>query len=249
MATSRKLSTQPRIARLTGGALLCVGVAALSGCQSIVANTTEAAQVRFVDTSVDAPAMDLYVNGTGAAYNLEYGTSSSYVGVIPGTAQISAERANTGQVLINAHASLAGSHQYTAVVSNRLGSLQENIYPDALPPTIPGMLSVRVLNVADSGPVDVYLVPGLNALPMASPIASNLSYTGEAGYVHLSANTSYTVVVFPAGAAPTAANAISVSGITVAGSSGAVRTLVLSDAAKIQGKAVFGFVLDDSEAP
>lgn len=249
MAYRAKLLSQPRLARLWGGAAVCAMVAGLSGCQSIVANTTDAAEVRFVDTSVDAPAVDLYVNGSGAAYNLSYGTFSSYVAVIPGASQISANRANTGQVLTNAHAALAGAHQYTAVVSNHLGSLQENIYPDASPAPVSGMISVRVLNEADTAPLDVYLVPGSSALALASPVVSDLSYTSDDGYVRLPANTTYTVFAIPAGAVPTAANAVTVGGITVTGSSGAVRTLVLSDAAKIEGKAVFGFVLDDSETP
>ena len=226
---------------------LCAAVAGLPGCQSIVANTTDAAQVRFVDTSVDAPPLDMYVNGSGAAYNLSYGTFSTYMGVIPGAAQITANRASTGQALISAHAALSGSHLYTAIISNHVGSLQENIYPDVLPATVPGTLAVRVLNAADTSPLDVYLVPNLNALALASPVASNLSYTAEAGYVHLPANGTYMVVAVPAGAVPTIANAVTVSGITLTGGPGAVRTLVLSDAAKIDGKAVFGFVLNDSE--
>lgn len=249
MAHVAKLCPRQMLVRAAAGAVLCGTVLGLSGCQIIAANTPDAALVRFVDTSVDAPALDVYVNGTGVAYNLGYATFSSYVPVSPGTREISANRVNTGQALINAHATLAGARQYTAVVSNRLGSLQENIYPDIPPAQVPGMISVRLLNAADTGPLDVYLVPGSSSLASSSPVVSNLPYTGEAGYVHLAAGTSYLVIAVPAGASPTAASAVTVSGITLSGSAGAVRTVVLSEAQKPGGKTVYGFVLDDSETP
>lgn len=233
--------------RLAAAVIAAVAVLGLSGCQSMVGSSTESAQVRFIDTSVDSPALDLYVNGNGAAYSLGYATFSSYIPVTPGTSLISANRANTGQALVNAHAALAAAHQYTAVVSSRLGSLQEKIYPDLTPAAVPGMLSVRVLNEADGAPLDVYLVPGSGSLASAAPLASGLSFTGATGYEHIAANTAYTVAAIPAGAAPSAANAVTVSGITLTGGSGAVRTVVLSDLAGADGKGVYGFVLDDGE--
>jgi hypothetical protein len=169
--------------------------------------------------------------------------------VNPGSYQISANRANTGQVLINAHAALAGAHQYTAVISNHLGSLQENIYPDAVPATVTGSIAVRVLDEADRGALDVYLVPNTGSLALSSPFVNALGYTADSGYFHAAANMNYTVVAVPAGAAPTPASAVSATGVVVGGSSGAVRTVVLSDGLKAEGKGVNAFVLDDSETP
>ncbi len=201
-----------------------------------------------MDTSLDAPPLDLYVNSTGAAYHLENATFSSYVAVVPGAYQIRANKANTGQVLVDAHATLAGAHQYTAVISHRLGSLQENIYSDTPPAALAGTMAIRVINAADTGPLDVYVIPSAASLGLASPVASGLGYAGDAGYARLQASTSYTVLAVPSGVAPTLASAVTVSGTTLSGGSGAVRTVVLSDAAKIDGKGVYAFVLDDSEA-
>jgi hypothetical protein len=232
---------------LSGVALVCAPLG-LSGCQSIVANTPDAAEVRFVDTSLDAPAVDVYVNGTGVAFNLGYATFSSYVPVTPGSSQISATKANTGQTLVAAHAALAGAHQYTAVVSNRLGSLEENIYPDVAPAVVPGTLSVRVLDAAEAGAVDVYLLPPPGG-GQATAIAKNLGYPGDAGYEHIPAGVSYTVLAVPAGAAPTTANALAGSGVTVSGAPGAARTVVLSEAQRGEAKRMYAFVLDDFETP
>ena len=212
----------------------------------MMVNATEA-QVRFADTSVDAPALDVYLNGTGAAYNLGFATYSSYVPVSAGTYQVSANRANTGQALASARTALVSGHQYTAVVGNRLGALQEHIYPDATPAAIAGLMAVRILNELDGGPVDVYLVPNASALASTPPVATGLAYAMSAGYVRVPSGVSYFVVVTPAGGSPVGAGAVKVSGASVSGGLGAARTLILTEAAK-DGKGLYGLVLEDAES-
>ncbi len=243
----RAFAQQRRVPSLLAGAVLFVGSAGVSGCGSMMVNATEA-QVRFADTSVDAPALDVYLNGTGAAYNLGFATFSSYVPVMAGTYQFSANRANTGQALASGRAALVSGHQYTAVVGNRLGELQEHIYPDALPPAIAGTIAVRVLNEVEGGPMDVYLVPNAGLLASASPVATNLAYSANAGYARVPSNGSYVAFVVPAGSSPLANGAVKVSGANLSGGSGTARTLILTEAAK-EGKAVYGIVLEDAETP
>ena len=230
--------------------VLLAGALGLSGCQSITADSLNAAQVRFVDASVDAPALDFYLNGGGSAYNLSFGTVTSYVAAGTGESRISANRANTAQTLASARASLVGTRQYTAVVSNTLGSLQETIYPDANAPAPAGMISIRILNeAAGLGPVDVYLVPNSGSLTTTAPLVRDLGYTGNGGYLDVPAGASYSVTVLAAGAATSSANGGLTSGVSVNGPSGAVRTVVLSDAQIATGKRLDGLVLDDFETP
>ena len=235
--------------RVAAAGALCVAALGLSGCQSITADSPDAAQVRFVDASLDAPALDLYLNTSGAAYNLSFGTVTSYVAAGPGEYRISANRANTTQALVNAKASLGATRQYTAVVSNTVGNLQETIYPDAHAPAPAGMLAVRVLNAAaTAGPVDVYLVPAGGSAAASTPLVRNLGYTGNGGYVDVPGGGSYAVEVVPAGTAPGAGNGALLSGVSVTGSSGAVRTVVLGDA-QAGSKGLNGFVLEDFDTP
>ena len=229
--------------------MLCLAALGLSGCGSITADSPDAAQVRFVDASADAPALDLYLNTNGAAYNLSFGTVTSYVAAGPGEYRISANRANTTQALVNAKATLGATRQYTAVVSNSLGNLQETVYPDAHAPAPAGMLAVRVLNAAaGGGPVDVYLVPTNGVTAALAPLVRGLGYTGNGGYVDVPANASYSVEVVPGGMVPAAANGGLLSGVSVSGSSGAVRTVVLGDA-QPGSKGMNGFVLEDFDTP
>ncbi len=242
----RALPQRRRVFPLLAGAALSAGSAGPSGCGSMMVNATEA-QVRFADTSVDAPALDVYLNGTGAAYNLGFATFSSYVPVSAGTYQFSANRANTGQTLVSGRAALVSGHQYTAVVGNRLGELQEHIYPDALPTPVAGTIAVRILNEVEGGPVDVYLVPNAGVLASASPMATNLAYSANAGYARVPSSGNYVVFVVAAGSSPLAAGVAKVSGASVSGGSGAARTLILTEASK-DGKGLYGIVLEDAEA-
>lgn len=226
---------------------LSLGVLGGSGCGSMMVSATEA-QVRFADISVDAPALDVYLNGTGAAYNLGFATYSSYLPVSAGTYQFSANRANTGQALVSGRAALVSGHQYTAVVGNRLGTLQEHIYVDATPPAIAGTIAVRILNEVEGAPADVYLVPKAGLLSSAAPVAAGLAYGASAGYTRVTSNMSYGVFLVPTGSSPMGAGVMKVGGASVSGGSGTARTLILTEAAK-DGKGLYGLVLEDLETP
>lgn len=223
-----------------------LGSIAVAGCGSLTGSPAET-QVRFVDASADAPALDLYLNGAGAAYNLGYATFSSYVPVSAGSYQVSANRASTLQALATERASLLAGKQYTAVVGSRLGDLREHIYPDAVPVTVPGTLAIRVLNEMEGGPVDVYLVANAGSLSSAVPLVTNLGYGANRGYLRLPANGSYVAYVVPAGSSPLTEGTVKVSGASVSGTSGAARTLILAESGAKDGRAVYGIVLEDAE--
>src|SRR5215831_2946851 len=87
-----------RARKAVGCAALLVLGALLSGCQGIV-NSPTASQVRIIAASPDAPGLDIYQNNVAIAYNLGFGTITSYVPVDPGTYTTSANSAGTKQVL------------------------------------------------------------------------------------------------------------------------------------------------------
>lgn len=81
---SRKACFSPYPLRVRA-LLLGVSLLSMAGCAGVTANSPEAAQIRFVHASPEAPALDMYLDGDGAAYNLSFGTVTSYVSVSPGT--------------------------------------------------------------------------------------------------------------------------------------------------------------------
>ena len=190
----------------------------------------------------------MYLDNNGAAYNLSFGTVTSYVSLSPGEYKLSAHRGGTGQALVSGQAVLGASRQYTAIVSNTLGNLQETVFADANTPAPPGMIAVRVINEAAlGGPVDVYLVPPGGTPSTASPLVRDLGFGSAGAYEHVPADKTYTVVIVPSGNA--FRKAAGLGNVTVSGASGAVRTVIISDNPSKSSKAAMALVLSDYDTP
>ena len=223
-------------------------LAAVSGCGGVgVESSLSAAQVRFVEVSPGAPEMDFYVNGTGAAYNVDFANFTSYLPVSPGTASLSVTPAGTAQTVATAQGTLNGGRQYTAVVSRGLGSLQERVYQDQDTAAPAGLMAVRVLNEVEGGvPVTVYVAgtAGGGAAPLGG---MTLAVGAASGYLTVPANGTYTLT---ATVAEGALN-VPVGSVTLKARSGAVHTVVFARAtgALASARGVVGFVLNDVEAP
>jgi hypothetical protein len=201
----------------------------LTGCQSIELNANTAAQLRVINASPDSGGIDSYQNNSGLAYSLPFGTVTTYVPLAPGGYALSADKAGTRQTLASTNVVLAAGHQYTAVVGNVVGSLQQTLYVDQTQPAPSGEIAIRLLDQATrAGAVDVYLVPGTGRLAFTAPVATNLNFGSNSGYLSLPAGT-YALVVAPAGTSPTSSSATLLSGAQVGYASGAVRTVVLID--------------------
>lgn len=218
-----------QLARATARlAAVAVVLATLTGCQAMVGNPS-AAQVRVVDASPDAPGMDLYQGSDGIAYDLGFGAITSYVPTAPGTYTISTAASGTRQMLTFAKPTLAPSSQYTVLISDTAGNLQQLTLKDQSQPAPVGQTSLRFLDEATrSGPVDVYLVPAGHALVTVNPLLTGISFGANTGYQNIPAGT-YSLVVLPAGASPVSTAAASYTGAKVTYPGTAARTLILID--------------------
>jgi hypothetical protein len=221
-----------RVLRLAGLAVLLAG---LPGCQTIT-GTSSSSQVRIVDASPDAPGIDIYQGGSAMAYNLGFGTVSSYVSISPGVSSITADTAGTKQMLTGASATYAVSAQYTVLIGNVAANLQETVLTDQSLPAPAGEISMRFLDQATryAGGVDVYLVPSGSALDTAAPILTDLLFGSNSGYINVPVGT-YSIVLLPTGTTPveaigtTSATKPIYSGPATTYGSGAARTILLLD--------------------
>lgn len=216
--------------RLNGHALrlaaLLFSAAALSGCQSIATNS---AQLRVIDTSADSGVIDSYQNSTALAYNLGFGTMTSYVPMSPGTYTLAADRVGTRQTLVESAGRLLAGKQYTEIVGNSIVNLQQTLFLDQSTPAPAGQIAVRLINEAThSGAVDVYLVPASGRSASTSPIAINLNFGGNSGYLNVPEGT-YAIDVVPTGTTLASSTVTLMSGAQIDYASGAVRTVVLID--------------------
>ena len=211
-------------------------------------------QLRVIDASLDAGLIDSYQNNTGLAYNLSFGTMTSYVPMSPGAYTLSADRAGTRQTLISSNATLAPGKHYTAIVGNNLASMQQTVLQDQSQPAAAGEISVRFVQQATrSGAVDIYLVPRNGRPSNTSPIATNLTFGANSGYISIPAGT-YAIDIVPTGTTLVSSTVTLLSGAQVDYESGAVRTIVLIDQ-EVLGPQRAGLtpgvqtiVLDDADA-
>lgn len=215
----------PAIARFVAAAGI---LAILTGCQAMV-NPTSTAQVRVIDASPDAPGIDLYQGSNGVAYGLGFGDVTSYVPIAPGVSTLSAATFGTHQVLSFTKPTLAAAHQYTVLIGNTAGGLQQFTLEDQNKPAPAGQTALRFLDEATrTGPVDVYLVPSGHSLVTVDPILTNVTFGANTSYRNIPSGT-YTLVVLPAGAVPVSTAAASYTGAQMTYPSSAARTLIFID--------------------
>lgn len=236
--------TLSRCAARFGAVALALG--SLSGCQSIDVNSSNAAQLRMIAASPDAPGLDFYENNNAAlAYNLGFGTVTSYVALAPGNYSIAADSAGTRTTLVSANATLATQKTYTALIGNVDANLQETILQDQNQPAPSGEIAVRFVDQATKvGAVDVYLIPSGGSLTTTAALVTNLNFQGNTGYLNIPAGT-YAIAVVPTGTVPVATTTTLLTGAQVGYAAGAVRTVVFIDVKVTTTPGVQAVVADD----
>ena len=223
-----RLHLATRTVRLAALAVLAAG---LAGCQSM-AGSPQIAQVRVIDVSPDAPALDIYQNPapqpSAGLYNIGFGTVSSYMPVSPGTYTHAAFTSGTQQQLAAIRGNFATNNQYTVLAGNIAANLQMSVLKDQSTPAPTGQTALRFLGQATrAGSVDIYLLPPGFSLRGASPIATSVGFGSNTGYLNAPSGT-YSIVAYPSGSVPAATTpAYTGSQVTYPGSS--VRTVVLID--------------------
>ncbi len=185
--------------------------------------------VRLIDTSPDAPGLDLYQGTAVLAYNLGLGTLTSYVPITPGTYDIRANRAGTHSLLVSAAGVFAANAQYTVLVGNDSNALQELILEDQSTASAVGQINLRFIDQSvRAGALDLYLVPSGATVVTQRPVATGISFNMNTGYVSVPAGT-YTLIALPTGTIPTASGSTLYSGAAVAYVPGSASTIVLID--------------------
>ncbi|MEO6802716.1 MAG: DUF4397 domain-containing protein [Granulicella sp.] len=224
-ASSLNLARQAKRA-----AALALGCAVLTGCQSF-RPANPSAMVRIIDVSPDAPALDMYQGDNAVAYNLNFGTVTSYVPIAPGNSTFMVAPAGSRQALSSIQGTFTAGTLYTVLVDDSATNLQQVILTDRVQAaaskasTAP---SVRLIHQAPRiGAVDIYLVPAGKRLSAVRPVVSNLAPGSSTGYLVVP-NCICAAVMVPAGTAPRAGTASHIETQANYGS-GTARTLILLD--------------------
>lgn len=211
--------------RVAVGVLLAPAGMLLTGCQA-VETAPPAAQVRIIAASPDAPGLDFYVHDNALAYNLGFGSVTSYIPVHTGIGTVAANTAGTKQTMAAAKGTFANANQYTVLLGNSSTELRETVLQDQTTAAPAGQIALRVLHQATRmGALDLYLVPAGRRFAATKPLLTNLTSGNAASYLNVPTGT-YTLVMVPAGTVPAVAT---YTGAQVEYPSGSATTVVLLD--------------------
>ncbi len=165
-----------------------------SGCGG-GGGSSSTANLRFVQGSPDAPAVNLLVNGTTETSNMLYGNASGYVSVKAGTVHVQVIPVNSTKPLLDQSVSLADSAHETLFLTGPVSQLKPLVLKDGVATsTTTTTNNVRVVNISTQmGPADVYLVaPGVN-LGAATAVASGLAFGQNTTYTTFTQGGNYEV--------------------------------------------------------
>ena len=170
-------------ARLSRAAALVAAAAVLASVAGPAA-AAETAMVRVLHASPDAPAVDVFVDGSkvGAPLaDLKFGDLSAYVAVPAGLhdLKVCATADNTVCPIVANGVNLAAGMHYTIAATNVLASIEAQVITDAPSPET-DKAQVRVVHFsADTPAVDVLTQDGANK------VVDNLAYPNASGYLTL----------------------------------------------------------------
>lgn len=178
-----------RISLMVGMMLLALGVTLPVAAQS------NNARVRVVHASPDAPAVDVFVDGTAALTNVAFFTASDYLDVPAGAHTLAVAPAGAGvaAAVITADVTLQAGTAYTVAAVGKLAEIKAQVYNDNLAAPAAGKAHVRVIHASPDAPAVAVKVAN------GATLIDSLAFPNASDYLPVDAG-SYNLQVTPAGA-------------------------------------------------
>jgi hypothetical protein len=152
------------------------------------------ALVRVVHASPDAPAVDVYVDGSKALTNVPFFTASDYLPLPAGEHrfQVTPTGQAADKAVIDAKATVEAGKAYTVAATGKVAEIKPTILADNLGTPAAGKAHVRVVHASPDAPaVDIKVKGG-------AALISNLVFPKDSGYLPVDAG-SYDLTVNVAG--------------------------------------------------
>ena len=200
--------------------------AAFCGCQSVQSSSVSQTEVRVIDASYNAPAVNVNVGTTPIATNIGAATFTNYAFLPPEntTAYVIPVSATKATAQASGEFEVAQAHSvFIADTTN--GSYTASILTDQAAAAPAGYFSIRFLQQAlSTGAVDIYIVPSGSTLADSKPLFADVTPGSVEGYANVLAGA-YTIVITPAGSTKTPYSSSQISF-----TAGQVRTVLIMDA-------------------
>lgn len=183
----------------------CVyALATLAFASALALAQPSSGRVRVVHASPDAPAVDIYVNGSIVLENLPFREYSEYLPLPGGTYSVDIKVTGTSTLVRNVPITVANGKDYTAIATGYAAAsgpgfdvvwLEDD---NSLPPD--NGVKFRVVHTAPGAPaVDVYVTTPFEALAARSPVLASVPFKAASGYLAVPTGL-YQARVTPAGA-------------------------------------------------
>jgi hypothetical protein len=138
------------------------------------------AMVRVLHASPDAPAVDIYVNGSKALSDVPFKGLSDYVALDAGTYKLEVKVAGSDTVVIGTDATVEAGMKYTVAAIGKLAVFVDDGAIEA------GKTKLRVIHLSPDAPaVDV----ALKGQAPADALVKNLSFPDATGYLVVAPGT------------------------------------------------------------
>jgi hypothetical protein len=169
----------------------------LAGCGS--SSEEDAARLRVLHGSPNAPAVDVLVDNSVRLTNVPYRTASGYLDVTAGSRNIKVNATGATTSVIDANVSLAKDTDTTVIATNVLASIEPLVLTDNNTAPAAGQIKLRLVHAAPgAGNVDIYVTAPDANLATTTPTLSNIPFKGVSSYLSVPAGT-YRVRITGAG--------------------------------------------------
>jgi hypothetical protein len=180
-------------------ACLCAAGLLMSGCQNVMDSSANS-QVRVIDASRNAPAVDVYVGSALVATNIGAPAIGNYA-IIPSSAMrtIHVNPQATKTIGAQTTGSFLANESHSIYITDVGTGYGATVLTDQSTPAPSGQIAIRFLqNASLSGLLDIYLVPAGLKFTGVKPVVNALAVGSITAYVELPTGT-YDLVVVPTG--------------------------------------------------
>lgn len=161
---------------------LFLGIAFCIGCGSS-SSSSDTAQIRVFQGAAGVSAVNILVDGTLQAANLNYGAATDYLTIKTGSIHVQAVLASDGSSVLDQSFSIASGAHETLFITGTSSSVTSTVIGDGGTTTVTGNGHVRVFNGSNTmGSSDVYIVNPGTGLTGATPAAKNVGFGSDSGY-------------------------------------------------------------------